>query len=211
MAPVKRRRLSAEQAKQNILEAAEKRLIEGGPDSVRIQPLARGLGITDAAIHHHFGTREELLAALLRFGGRRLREAVREAAGRANKGPFDIGQFVGDTLAIFGDRGYSRLALWLTAAGWRDRGSGLFDDLALRIEVARSGEGEDAVAKDPGTLEISEEARFSAALIMLTLMAEPVFGRAARRSVTLPGDAATTQRFRDWLVGCFGRLMEPSE
>ena len=206
MAPARRRRLPADRAKQNILEAAESQLIEGGPDSVRVQPLARSLGITDAAIHHHFGTREELLAALLRFGGKRLREAVREAAGQAGEGAFDIGRFVDGTLAVFGDRGYSRLALWLTASGWRDRGNGLFDDLARQIEAVRRGE--DAVPED---LEITEEARFTAALITLTLMSEPVFGQAARRSVTLPGDAATRRRFRSWLVDVFERLIEPAE
>ena len=208
MAPARRKRLPADQAKQNILEAAEKQLIEGGPDSVRVQPLARSLGITDAAIHHHFGTREELLAALLRFGGKRLREAVREAAGQTGDGAFDIERFVDGTLAVFGDRGYSRLALWLTASGWRDRGNGLFDHLARQIEAARRGGA--TAPEDLDTLEITEEARFTASLITLTLMSEPVFGQAARRSVTLPGDAATARRFRSWLVDAFGRLIDPA-
>ena len=126
MTPARRRRLSADRAKQNILEAAEKQLIEGGPDSVRVQPLARSLGITDAAIHHHFGSREELLMALLRFGGKRLREAMREAGGQSGVRPFDVGRFVDDTRAVFGDRGYSRLAMWLAAAGWRQNKRGCF-------------------------------------------------------------------------------------
>ena len=209
MTPARRRRLSADRAKQNILEAAEKQLIEGGPDSVRVQPLARSLGITDAAIHHHFGSREELLMALLRFGGKRLREAMREAGGQSGVRPFDVGRFVDDTLAVFGDRGYSRLAMWLAAAGWRDRGSGIYDDLAQWVEAARRGE--DAISEETDALEVSDEARFTAALIALTLMSEPVFGQAARRSVALPGDATTTRRFRSWLVELFERLVDSPE
>jgi hypothetical protein len=39
-------------------------------------------------------------------------------------------------------------------------------------------------------------------------MAEPLFGLPARRSVSLAGDAATTQRFRRWLATTFERLLE---
>ena len=39
---------------------------------MRIQRIAADLGITDAAIHYHFGTREALMDALLRRIGRRL-------------------------------------------------------------------------------------------------------------------------------------------
>ena len=61
----KRTRRPAREARQRILEAAEQKLIEGGPDAVRVQTLGRELGITDAAIHHHFGNRDGLLEALL--------------------------------------------------------------------------------------------------------------------------------------------------
>jgi AcrR family transcriptional regulator len=64
--PRKRIRRSATASRLAILQAAEARLIAGGPDAVRVQPLARELGLTDAAVHYHFGSREKLLEALLR-------------------------------------------------------------------------------------------------------------------------------------------------
>ena len=54
----KRRRLPADEAKTRILEAAQKRLTEGGPDAIRLQDLAADLGISHPAILHHFGSRE---------------------------------------------------------------------------------------------------------------------------------------------------------
>ena len=57
----KRVRRSPEAARLAILEAAERRLIEGGPETVRVQHIAADLGVTDAAVHHHFGSREALI------------------------------------------------------------------------------------------------------------------------------------------------------
>ena len=54
-------RRSRDEAQHAILEAAEKRLREGGPEAVRVQHVAADLGITDAAIHHHFGSRQLLV------------------------------------------------------------------------------------------------------------------------------------------------------
>jgi AcrR family transcriptional regulator len=200
----RRRRLSAEAAKRRILEAAEKRLIEGGPDAVRVQSLARDLGLTDAAIHHHFGDREGLLEALLHFGGRRLREGVEAAIAASPGSELDVRALIDGVLTVLEGSGYSWLALWLWASGWRDRGSGLFDDVAAAIDRRRRPR-----ARGPGpAAPPREDSRFLAAWLALTLMAEPLFGGPARRSVSLAGDAETTRRFRAWLAAAFERLLE---
>lgn len=202
--PAKRERRSAESARTRILEAAERRLIAGGPDAVRVQVLARELGLTDAAIHHHFGSREGLLEALLRFGGKRLRAAVAEVVARDEDGELDVRALVDGLLPVLDGSGYSWLALWLFASGWRDQGSGLFDDVAVAIERRRPRRRRTAASATAP----SEESRFLAAWLALTLMAEPLFGLPSRRSVSLAGDAATTQRFRRWLATTFERLLE---
>ena len=51
----RRVRRQPDEARRLILEAAEKRLVEGGPEAVRVQLVAGDLGLTDAAVHHHFG------------------------------------------------------------------------------------------------------------------------------------------------------------
>jgi AcrR family transcriptional regulator len=207
----KRERRSAESARTRILEAAERKLIEGGPDAVRVQALARELGLTDAAIHHHFGSREGLLEALLRFGGKRLRAAVAEVVARDDDGELDVRALVDGLLPVLEGSGYSWLALWLFASGWRDQGSGLFDDVAAAIDRRRPRRRRTSGAAQPppgGATAPTEEARFLAAWLALTLMAEPLFGLASRRSVSLAGDAATTKRFRRWIATTFERLLE---
>ncbi len=185
--PRERRRRPAAEARRRILEAAEKHLVERGPEGVRVQSLARELGITDAAIHYHFGSREALLTALLEFGGRELRAALEAAVGPSLSEELDLPAFLSAATSIFRDRGYSRLALWLSASGWRSRGSGLFDDLVGGIRAARPGRS-------------LEEARHLGATIALLLMAEPIFGEAARRSVSLPAGPEAGRRFERFLA-----------
>ena len=48
-----RQRRTPQAAKFAILDAAERRLHDEGPEGVRIQRIAADLGITDAAIHYH--------------------------------------------------------------------------------------------------------------------------------------------------------------
>ena len=187
----RRKRRNAQEARQEILRAAEKRLIAAGPDGVRVQGIARDLGVTDAAIHHHFGSREQLIRELLRFGARQLRDALRDAVQPDPAPQFDLKLFVERARAVFADRGYSRLAIWLDASGWRSAGAGLFDELAQGITDARGRE------------DVDEDARHLAALISLFLMAEPIFGRAARRSVSLPADATADRRFQEFAVELF--------
>ncbi len=59
-----RRRRSAEVARKEILDAAQRRLAEGGPDAIRLQDIAADVGIAHPTILHHFGSREGLLRAL---------------------------------------------------------------------------------------------------------------------------------------------------
>jgi AcrR family transcriptional regulator len=76
----------AERAASAWLQAASEALREGGVEAVRVEALARRLGVTKGSFYWHFADREALLAALLadwerRAGGRIL--ARIEAASQA--------------------------------------------------------------------------------------------------------------------------------
>ena len=59
-----RRRRSPEVAREEILNAAQRLLSQGGPDAIRLQDIARDVGISHPTILHHFGSREGLIEAL---------------------------------------------------------------------------------------------------------------------------------------------------
>ena len=78
MTPPRVRR-TAEEARRVILDAAEKRLREGGPEALRLQEIARDVGVSHPAILHHFQSRAGLTHALAERAMTRLEEDLREA------------------------------------------------------------------------------------------------------------------------------------
>ena len=59
-----RRRRTADVARDEILNAAQKLLSQGGPDAIRLQDIAHDVGISHPTILHHFGSRDGLIEAL---------------------------------------------------------------------------------------------------------------------------------------------------
>src|SRR3954462_11631934 len=114
-------RRSRYEARRLILEAAEGLLVEGGPAAVQVRAVAERVGMTDAGVYHHFGSRQNLLVALLRHGGRRLRQAVEEAVADWAGSDDDLTALVAAIASLYAE-GYAQLAVALHAAGWRDRG-----------------------------------------------------------------------------------------
>src|SRR3954467_8802349 len=112
------------EAQRLILDAAERLLIEGGPAAVQVRVVAEGVGMTDAGVYHHFGTQQSLLVALLRHGGRRLRQAVEDVVSGWAGSDDDVGSLVAAVASIYAE-GYAALAIALHAAGWSDPGGGL--------------------------------------------------------------------------------------
>lgn len=70
---VTRVRSKSDDARRMILEAASRLLAAGGPAAVQVRAIAAEIGVSDAAVNHYFGTREQLLESLLRFGGAKLK------------------------------------------------------------------------------------------------------------------------------------------
>ncbi len=202
----KRTRLSASAAQRRILEAAEKRLIKGGPEAVRVQSLARELGVADAAIYHHCESRQGLLDALLRHAGRGLKESISGVVERFDAQHLRVAEIADLILDVYERRGYARLALWLRLSGWRERGSGMFQPLAEALHDARVKSADEYGAPRPDF----EDTLFAVVLLNSSLFAEAWIGRAMRRSAGLSADAATRERYRRWLSRAIERLLWPA-
>src|SRR5262245_25119917 len=59
-----RSRFSADEARSLIIAAAGKRLREVGPQGLRLEEIARDVGLSHPTVLHHFGSRDGLLAAV---------------------------------------------------------------------------------------------------------------------------------------------------
>ena len=106
-----RRRRSPEVAREEILNAAQHLLSLGGPDAIRLQDIARDVGISHPTILHHFGSREGLIEAL---DARALKALTSDVARilQSNEEP-QAGELVERVAETMDQQGLARLiALW---------------------------------------------------------------------------------------------------
>ncbi len=132
-----RRRRSAQETRSAILEAAERRLLIGGPEAIRLQEIAADAGISHPAILHHFGSREGLVEAMVLRGIGRLQAQFIEGWPSA-KEP-DIEGVLERFYEVASHRGMARLLAWLILSG-RAYGAmkpGVFKPAAERMHAGR--------------------------------------------------------------------------
>lgn len=191
--PPKRQRRSAEEAHEQILDAAERRLAEAGPRGIRLQEIAADVGVSHPTILHHFGSREGLVEAVVQRALAGLRdEIVRVVSERA----IEVGEgaeLVRKVAATLGDRGHARLMAWLALEGRStENAPPLLRGLAQAMHTRR--------VVETGTEAPLEDTVFLVLLVSLALFGEGVLGDAMRESAGLGGDASARARFHEWLV-----------
>ena len=113
-------RRAPEDARANILTAAEKLLVEQGPLALKLAEVAAAAGVANASVLHHFGSIDGLHAALME---RMVSQLIAEVLAIADQGGVreDQQEAVFHALfEVFERRGAARLAAWLELTGeWR--------------------------------------------------------------------------------------------
>ncbi|WTW99030.1 TetR/AcrR family transcriptional regulator [Streptomycetaceae bacterium NBC_01309] len=184
-------RRNPDDARRLILEAAGKLLAAGGPAAVQVRAVAAEVGVSDAAVNHHFGTRDQLLESLLRFGGTNLKAQLRAVLDTWTDGPTDPADLVRALSALYAD-GYAELALALHRSGWRDTGSGLLDEVVDRLHAQARQHCAAAGRTPPPRASV----QLAVAALHQAVATEPLFGDEFRRSVGL--DATARDHMLDW-------------
>jgi len=188
-APAPRRRRSAEEARREILDAAQQRLTQGGPEAVRLQDVAGDVGISHPTVLHHFGSREGLLDALSQ---RAVQGLAEDLLGKLRA--VDLSTMLHRVEQTFGDDGFARLLAWNVLSG-RTQPDDIRDQLIKH--VAESELGEDApLAKTEQYREILFRIRLSA----LALFGEALIGPLLTRSAGLNDDAEVHREFLQWFA-----------
>jgi AcrR family transcriptional regulator len=91
-------RRSREQAREQILDAAVRRIAQEGIDSVSIARIARDAGVSSSLVHYHFDSRESLLAQAVEHS------YERAGAVRVNTGETDARATHAERLAAMVDQ-----------------------------------------------------------------------------------------------------------
>ncbi|HKP59810.1 MAG TPA: helix-turn-helix domain-containing protein [Polyangiales bacterium] len=176
-------RRSADTAKELILEAAEYFLVEHGPGGVSLRAVANRVGMTDAGVHHHFGSRDGLLEALLARGAARLRSDLTMLTLRWQREGARITQLV-EALAAFYRSGYSQLAIAVHNAGALEFEHGMLEPVVDALHAAR-------LRRSAIPAPDRRETQLAVAALHQALALEPSCGDAFRRSAGLTSRAAS--------------------
>lgn len=199
-------RRTADEARRLILDAAEKRLAESGPEGLRLQEIARDVGVSHPAILHHFGTRAGLVGALARRATERLEAELLEALAE----PATENTVVGIVERVFEaltDTGQGRLLAWLALSGEgpdgvdRALGETRVDTLRTLADAIHARRGD--AAREQGNPEPErEDSEFIVRLAAAAMLGEGAAGSQLDRGLGA-SDPNHAQRFRAW----FGRLL----
>ena len=191
----KRTRRTAEGARREILDAAEKRLRELGPDRIRLQQIAADVGVSHPAILHHFDSFEDLIQQVVQRAVENLRiELVRslEAVGDEG-GPIAL-EMLERAFEVLVEKGHARLFLWLLLSGhWPE-------PMEQRLRVVAEVAHRRRERIEPGANVSFEETLFRTLLVALVLLGEAAAGDRMRESAGLADDPGAARRFREWLA-----------
>jgi len=197
-----RRRRSAAETRLAILEAAERRLLDGGPEAIRLQEIAADVGISHPAILHHFGSREGLVEAMVIRGITNLQAQFLEGWPSA-KEP-DIEGVLERFYEVASHRGIARMLAWLILSGHSNRTmtTGVFKPAAERMHAGRLRRAERERRRSPEL----EETMFAATHLFILVLGDSLFGPSVRRAIGLGSGAGNTQRYRRWLSKVVERM-----
>lgn len=203
----RRTRRSADEARERILEAAEHHLIAAGPDGLKLTELARELGLTHPAILHHFGSREDLVRAVLERAYGRLRDDILDAIEHTDDPLVSAPLLFDHARRVLGERGHARLFGWLVLSGRAL--PPLFQAEPLRPIV-------DAVhaARGAGrSRRTRAETRHAVHLAGLALLGEALFGDRLREMQGREASPAEAEDFHHWLIDLLTErlLAEPAD
>jgi len=182
-------RRTAADAREAILEVAEQRLREAGPDALRLQDVAAAAGMSHPTVLHHFGSRNGLVTAVVERAAIALQhDLVRSLGPNAPDGAAML-ERVANT---FADRGHARVIAWLLLSGYNP------------LEAPALKAGWRAIAKAThakrGKKATLEDTQFTVMLSCLAVFAQAVAGHALFETAGLGTDPATERRFRTWLA-----------
>jgi AcrR family transcriptional regulator len=190
-----------------ILDAARRRLAEGGPDAIRLQEIARDVGISHPAILHHFGSREGLTQAMAQDALDAL-EADLITALAEPADDVSAAAVLERVLETVGESGHARLFAWrslsleapLPEHSEQELLRGLIDGLdQWRARLSRE-RGNDPAGR--------REAGFLARLVGAALLGEALLGPIFDLRAELDGECDAQAGFRRWLAENLAGLVE---
>ncbi|MFT4571505.1 MAG: AcrR family transcriptional regulator [Candidatus Binatia bacterium] len=194
-----RRRRTAAEATSQILDAAEARLREVGPEGLKLQEIARDVGVSHPAILHHFGSRQGLVQAVVRRALENLQGELLGMIREHTQGPepVDLSAVMRRIYEVLAQRGHARLLAWLILSGQE-----IEDQQEYVRSLAEAGQvrmHQDGYINESREFEF-DDMLFVVMLIAYTSLGAGVAGDAIRKSAGLADDPKVMDRFTGWFA-----------
>lgn len=192
-----RKRRSADEAREAILDAAEAMLREVGPGGIRLQEVAQQVGVSHPTVLHHFGSREGLLDAVVARSLASVQSGLFEAI-TDSKGVDDVRALLEGAAKRLKENGRARSFLWLALGRYGPGVKGLHvNDLAEAVHAERKARWAQRGKKVPPF----EDTWFAVLMPSLALLSLSVLEECAEPDF----DPA---RFRAWMAKVVHRHLE---
>jgi AcrR family transcriptional regulator len=166
-----------------------------------LQELAADVGVSHPAILHHFGSREDLLRAVMDRALSGLRADLLATVTSTGRDHIDVAEQIEHVFDVLGRHGQARLMAWFALAGERPerRADEEFDffihELATLVHQRRL----ERFAEEDRPAPPVEDTLFTILLATLALLGDALLGESARASSGLLDDDAGP-RFRQWFA-----------
>jgi len=180
----RRRRRTPEEARSEILDAAERLLVTEGLKALTLQNVAREVGISHPGVLHHFRSTDRLAQALHERVSRRIRGDLLALTNSSEAS--DRTAAIHQALEALSDPHKGRLLAWLVATGR--------DPFPEATETGLKQVAE-ALAKPGSDLE---ELRYKLMVMVLAMVGESLVGAAVRERLGMAN--SNPEDFRIWLL-----------
>jgi AcrR family transcriptional regulator len=190
-----RRRLDSAAARELILDATEKRLIAAGPAGIRLQEVAADAGVSHPTVLHHFGSREQLVKAVVLRSIQAISADLVEAIAKSTGEGADMEAVVEGVANVFEKTGHARVIMWLALEGVPiGEAEGRLGDVvdathAIRLKRRKRGPG-----------PTREDTARTVVLATLALIGGVVLGPALMQNAGLGAGPQSGVAFRRWLT-----------
>ncbi len=172
-------RRTPEAAREHILTAAEKLLVEDGPLALKLAEVAIAAEVSNGTVLHHFESIDGLHAALMERMTEQLVSNVFAAAMREHDPDAQHEAVMEALFDTFETRGAARLAAWLELTGQWRRLTNVRE--AVRVVAAKRAERGDVKAADVEDLVL---------LAVVMAMGAGLFGRSLGQLIGKPAGRA---------------------
>ncbi|HEY4122632.1 MAG TPA: TetR/AcrR family transcriptional regulator [Byssovorax sp.] len=189
-----RKRRTAEDAREAILDAAERRLAVAGPAGIRLQEVAADVGVSHPTVLHHFGSRAELVREVCRRGFEAILTDVVHATATSEGGVEHFGAMLESVSNALEREGHGRVYFWLALEGVLGAHEG--------PHMRALGDAAHALRKRHRGADVPpiDDTRHVLALASLVLLAESVVGPRLLADLGLGEGPEPSKKFRAWLA-----------